>query len=180
MIEFFCRKTKISLSPLFFALTTLFLIADREGIAAAVLLFSLFHEAAHLAVILFLGVKIKSVKISLSGIGVDILENTQSPKRLAVFFAGFSLNYLLALLFLFLGETKYMLINAAIAVFTSFPLSFSDGGEIIRELFPEKNLKVFFSVSAFISSVVLLSILMRTENLLLLIPIVGILLTIKR
>ena len=43
-MEFTVLKTRVKISPLFFAVLTAFLLADRGGIAAAVISFSLLHE----------------------------------------------------------------------------------------------------------------------------------------
>ena len=47
MMEFTVLKTKVKISPLFFAVLTAFLISDRNGIAPVVIGFSLVHELSH-------------------------------------------------------------------------------------------------------------------------------------
>ena len=52
MMEFTVLKTKVKISPLFFAVLTAFLITDRNGIAPVVIGFSLVHELCHFAALL--------------------------------------------------------------------------------------------------------------------------------
>ena len=42
-------KTKVKISPLFFAILTAFLAADKSGIAFSAIAFSAIHEATHFA-----------------------------------------------------------------------------------------------------------------------------------
>ena len=169
LIELYCGKTKVLLSPLFFALITLFLLADREGIAVSVLLFSLLHETAHFAAALILNVNVKQIKISLAGICVGI-HAPDGKRKIAVFSAGFFLNYALSVLFLALGKMDFMLINFVLGFFTSLPLPSSDGGEIIRELFEEKQSKTIFMISAAAVLVIIIMLYAVSGNIFFVVP----------
>ena len=59
-------KTKVKISPLFFAILTAFLAADKSGIAFSAIAFSAIHEATHFAALFIF--RVASTKLSICGI----------------------------------------------------------------------------------------------------------------
>lgn len=179
MIEFTVLKTKVSVSPLLFAVLTLFLLADRSGLAAASILFSICHEAGHfLALLLEKSAPIR-VTASVGGIHMELPPTLSTEEKLVVFAAGFSVNFVLMAAFLLLGRAEAAMINMLIGVFTALPLPSTDGGSIVKEFFEhrfpfraESLTKKVFTVAFFAAAIVLSVLIVVTGNYYLIIAVV--------
>lgn len=171
MIEFTVLKTKVKISPLFFAILTAFLAADKSGIAFSAIAFSAIHEATHFAALFIFGGALAEVKISVFGINMRLFGIMNTWKRIAVFFVGAVANLLLAVFFAMQENSIYCAVNLAIGIFSLLPLPSTDGGSIIMELaerlFPEnckKMCRSVFLVSGIITATVIFAIMMLSRN----------------
>lgn len=158
MMEFTVLKTKLKISPLFFAVLTLFLIVDKNGIASAAVLFSALHELGHILALLCVKIRPKLIEFSPFGIHVSLPENLSMVGKISVLMAGFSINFLLAAIFFVLRKPIFGYINLIIGIFTALPISATDGGEILKtflfEYFPQDEKKIFKAISASFSAVI--------------------------
>lgn len=171
MIEFTLLKTKVKISPLFFAVLTAFLAADKSGIAFSAILFSAVHEVFHFAVLFALGGAPAEVNISVFGISMRLCGIMSAWKRAAVFFSGAAANLILAMFFAGQGNKMYCAVNFAIGIFSLLPIPSTDGGSIIMELAeyisPEncgKMCKFIFLVSGTITAAVIFAIMLFSHN----------------
>ncbi len=151
MIEFSVLKTKVSVSPLFFAVLTLVLISDKTGISLFAALFSALHEAGHILALICGKISPKSFDITLFGIHILLPENLSTVEKCLVLMSGFTVNFLLAALFLSFGKTVFAVINIVLGIFTALPLPSTDGGAIFKTILDEysnqKGERIFKFVS---------------------------------
>lgn len=186
-MEFSVLKTKISVSPLFFAVLTAFLLIDRSGIANQVILFSALHEAFHFLALLCIKTAPKKIELSVFGIRLFLNNNMSTIKKCVVLMAGFTVNFVLALLFFIYGKNMPALINLFIGILTSLPLESADGGSILSALFEEfsskKVEKIFGIIKSFfifVFSIFLVFIIFTAKNYFLIIPLIYIFITAKK
>lgn len=99
MMEFTVLKTKVKISPLFFAVLTAFLITDRNGIAPVVIGFSLVHELCHFAALAAIKTAPQEVSVSAAGISMSLNGGMSTVKKILVFAAGAAGNFVLAAFF---------------------------------------------------------------------------------
>ena len=166
-------KTKISVSPLFFAVLTLVLLFDKTGISGFAVLFSFLHEA-----LLCVKTFPKEADLSLFGIHIKLPENLSTVKKCFVLTAGFFVNFFLAILFYSIGKTVFSVINLVIGIFTALPIQSTDGGTVLKtileEVFPQKSEKLYGTISkifAFVFSVLFIEVSFFTKNYFILISI---------
>ena len=88
-------KTKICISPLFFAVLTLILILDKTGVSGIAVLFSLLHELGHILALLCLKISPEAVFVTPFGIRVSLFGTLSTVKKSAVFIAGFFVNFII-------------------------------------------------------------------------------------
>lgn len=142
MIELIWQKTRVKLSPLFFAVLTTFLLSDGKGNAFAVICFSAVHELCHFVALAVFKAHPAEVTISFAGISVRLSNGMSTAQKVFVFSAGAIGNFVLAVLFAAADSAKLCAVNLAIGVFTIMPLCSTDGGSIIEELveyfYPER------------------------------------------
>lgn len=178
MLSFSVLKTGVEVSPLFFAVLTLFLLADTNGIAFPAVIFSFAHEAGHFLALLFLKTSPKKVSISLAGIHMELPRDLCTAKKITVLCAGFATNFFMAFLFHALGKPVFALINIIIGIFTMLPLCSTDGGSIVKELFAlyfedkgKRIQKMFFICACAVFSLFLLAASAAAKNCYLLISL---------
>ena len=178
-MEFTVLKTKVSVSPLFFAVLTMFLLLDKTGISGFVVLFSVLHETGHILALICEKIHPKSFKISFFGIHISLPESLSTAEKLPVLMAGFSVNFLLAALFFVLKNHLLGYMNIIIGIFTSVPISSTDGGMILKiileDCIQQKAEKIFKSVSeifVFVLSIFLFSVSVAAKNYFILIAVV--------
>ncbi len=179
MMEFTVLKTKLKISPLFFAMLTLFLIVDKNGIASVVVLFSVLHETGHFLALLCAKTRPKLIEFSPFGIHVSLPENLSTAEKVPVLMAGFLVNFLLAATFFVLRKPLFGYINLIIGIFTALPISATDGGAVLKTLLyesdPQKEEKIFKIVScsslAMVSVVFIISAVV-TKNYFFFIPLI--------
>ena len=151
MMEFTVLKTKLKISPLFFAVLTLFLLIDKNGIASVVVLFSALHETGHFLALLCVKTRPKLIEFSPFGIHVSLPENLSTAEKVPVLMAGFMVDFLFAAIFFALKKPLFGYINLIIGIFTSLPISATDGGAVLKTLLyeyvPQKEEKIFKIVS---------------------------------
>lgn len=171
-------KTGIEISPLFFAVLTMFLLADRMGIAFPAVMLSFAHEAGHFLALIYFKAAPKKVKISLTGIQMELHSNMSTERKISVLCAGFAVNFCLAALLLTFGKKLLATISFLIGIFTMLPLASTDGGSIIKELiearFPERAKNIenkFFICNCAAFSFFLVAAAIITKNPYLLIAI---------
>jgi len=178
LIELTVLRTKIEISPFFFSVLTAFLLADKNGIAGAVVLFSLLHELGHFLALLCVKTMPRSVRINLFGIGMHLPEKLSTAEKCFVLMAGFSVNFILAAVLMVFGKNLLGYINLAMGIFTALPLSATDGGSILKtvleEFAPQKGERIFGIISrSFLAAVSVLLIISAffTKNYFLFIPL---------
>ena len=172
-------KTKVSVSPFFFAVLTLILIADKTGVSGFAVLFSLLHELGHFLALICGKIFLKSFKITLFGMHISLPENLSTAEKIPVLMAGFTVNFMLAALLFVLKNPIFAYINLIIGIFTALPVPSSDGGEvfkaILEEFLPDKAERIFGITSeilVLIISLFLFFILVLTENYFIFIAII--------
>ena len=106
-MDFTVLKTKVSVSPFFFAVLTLILIADKSGVSGFAVLFSLLHEFGHFLALICGKIIPKSFKITLFGMHISLPENLSTAEKIPVLMAGFTVNFLLAALFFVLKNPLF-------------------------------------------------------------------------
>ncbi|MBQ7875155.1 MAG: hypothetical protein IJ306_08390 [Oscillospiraceae bacterium] len=178
MIYFTVLKTKVALSPLFFAVLTAFLLVDKSGIAGEAVLFSLLHETGHFLALLCAKTHPQTVEASLFGIRMSLPGNLSTAKKCFVLTAGFAVNFIFMAAFFSLGKITEAYINLFIGIFTAMPLAATDGGAVLKtlldEFFPQGSKKIFDMLSlgfSMLVSVFLICIFLFSENIFILIAI---------
>ena len=178
-MDFTVLKTKVSVSPFFFAVLTLILIADKSSVSGFAVLFSLLHEFGHFLALICEKIIPKSFKITLFGMHISLPENLSTAEKIPVLMAGFTVNFLLAALFFVLKNPLFGYINLILGIFTAIPVPSSDGGEVLKavleEFSPKESEKIFGIVSEIFVSVIsllLFFISIITENYFILIAVI--------
>ncbi len=186
-MEFILKNTKISLSPLFFAVLTAFLLIDKNGIAFPVIIFSILHELGHFLMLLLIKTRPNSVKLSVFGIHMELLQNLSTEKKCAVLISGFTVNFILAAILFILGQRQYGYISLFIGIFTALPLSSTDGGGVLysflEEFSPEKSdktMNIINSVFSVLVAVIFSAAAIYGKNYYLFIAVIYILIKILK
>ncbi|MCD7785799.1 MAG: hypothetical protein LUH18_09575 [Oscillospiraceae bacterium] len=121
-----------------FLLVTAVSFLEPNGITGICLLFCFMHELGHLLAMKLTGAEVTGIRFYGGGIGISAdTEGLGKPARLLVYSAGCLTNLVFALI---LRDP----INLAIALFNLMPVSYFDGGMILRLIFPngEKLLNI--------------------------------------
>lgn len=170
-MEFTVLKTKLYVSPLFFAVLTIFFIVDKNGMATDVCLCSILHELGHFLALICTKTCPKKIEITVFGIHISLFESVSTIKKIVVLIAGFSVNYILAAIFFFVEKPFLGYVNLAIGLFTAIPLSSTDGGAVLKiifeELVPNKGetvLKIISMVTFLLMFVFLMVVAVFTKN----------------
>lgn len=142
MLEFSVLKTRVLVSPMFFAVLTLFLIADKNGIANNVVLFSLIHESGHFMALICCKTYPKEIRIDVFGIRILLPRVLCMSKKIAILASGFITNFITAAALYFMDRKIEFYINLILGIFTALPIKATDGGEIVSVLFSELNFSV--------------------------------------
>lgn len=152
-------KTEFSIDVSFALCITLMLILDESGLGALALFCCIFHEAAHIACLRFLGESPASVKLSFYGIKLERIPNANLGKmgEIAVYACGPAANIILSVLFFAFSFGKSSLKTAAVislmtGIFNLIPCCPLDGGNILRSFLEfffeeEKTEHIIFAVS---------------------------------
>ena len=171
MMEFTVLKTKVKISPLFFAVLTAFLITDRNGIAPAVIGFSLVHEFCHFAALAAIKTAPQEVNVSAAGISMSLNGGMSTVKKILVFAAGAAGNFVLAAFFSAADNRLFFTVNLIIGIFTILPLCSTDGGSILTEFaekfFPERAERICRNIFLFCgatAAVILASAVVINKN----------------
>ncbi len=181
-MEFTVLKTKVTLSPVFFMVLTVFFLLDREGLAVPAILLSAMHEICHFFALLCVKSRPLSVSLSLFGIEMALPRNLSTGKKVFVLSAGFALNFAAGSVLILNGYSLYGYISLFIGIFTAFPLPSTDGGGILtalaEEFSPENSDRIIKSISivlSFLVAFLLCAAGFYTKNAFLSIPITYIL-----
>ena len=174
-------KTRMKISPLFFAVLTAFLILDRSGIASEVLLFSALHEAGHFLALLCSKTPPEAAEFTVFGVHLSLPGNLSTAEKCFVLAAGFAVNFVLSSVLFLIGSSLLGYINLFIGIFTAMPLPATDGGAVLKalleEFIPQRAERILKTVSAifsFFAAAVLLAGTVLTKNYYLLIAVVYI------
>lgn len=145
------RILKINLRIGFgFLLVTAVSFLEPNGITGTCLFFCFVHELGHLLAMKLTGAEVTGIRLYGGGIGISAdTEELGKPARLLVYSAGCLTNFAFALI---LQDP----INLAIALFNLMPVSYFDGGMILRLLFPNSE-KLLNIVSAVTISVLIIA-----------------------
>lgn len=187
LIKFTVLKTEISVSPLFFAVTTAFLLINKNGMALKVLLSAFLHEMGHFIALLCVKTAPRKAELSLFGIRLNLKNNMSTAQKCIVLMAGFAVNFIVSAICFLLKENILAYINLIIGIFTALPLSSSDGGTIFKiileEFLPQKAEKLFEIISlllVFIISLFLIFVSVSTKNYYIIIAVVYMIFCTKR
>lgn len=179
LINITVLKTKVSVSPMFFAVLTMVLLFDKTGVSGYAVLFSIIHEIAHFLALLFTKTHPGKIEIDYFGIRILLPENMSTMKKIPVLTAGFTINFVLSALFFYLGKIVFACINLFIGLFTMLPLASTDGGEILKtileEFFSQKAKIIFKTISVSfcaVISAILIFLAFYTKNFFLFIAVV--------
>lgn len=137
------------ISPYFFALITLFLLADRSGIAGIALAFMAAHEAAHLLAALAAGCPPAELRLSVFGMVLRQEGEIPVKTHIMICLAGPMANLVLAALLFAAGQTRAAAVNFVLFFFNLCPTRATDGGSALSALMKEKAFSILSaSVSA--------------------------------
>ncbi len=142
MLSFRILKTDIHIG-FGFLLVTAVSFLEPNGITGVCLFFCFMHELGHLLAMGITGAKVTSIRFYGGGIGISAdTDELSKPARLLIYSAGCLTNFVFALI---LRDQ----INLAIALFNLMPVSYFDGGMILRLLFPngEKPLEIVSGIT---------------------------------
>lgn len=180
-MEFLVLKTRIKISPLFFAVLTAFLVMDKNGIAPLTVVFSFLHELGHFLALLCAKTRASEIKISVFGIEIFLPKKLSTAKKAAVLMAGFAVNFILAAIFFIFNYPLFAYINLIIGLATVFPTASTDGGGVLKllleEISFEKGEKLFKVISITLGgllSMFVLPVAVYTKNYYLLIAVIYI------
>ncbi len=126
-----------------FLLVTAVSFLEPNGITGICLLFCFIHELGHLLAMKLTGAEVTAIRFYGGGIGISAdTEELSKPARLIIYSAGCLTNLAFALI---LRDP----VNLAIALFNLMPVSYFDGGMILRLLLPnsEKPLEIVSGIT---------------------------------
>ena len=183
-MEFTVLKTKVVVSPLFFAVLTAFFITDRNGIAIPAVLFSFLHECGHFLALLCAKTRPKAIKLSAFGIEMQLYENMSTGEKIFVLMAGFLVNYVLSAVCFLCGKTVFGFINLFLGIFTSLPIGATDGGTVLKNVFDyycsEKTYGIISVILSLLLALVLSALALYSKNYYLFFAIIYIIVSIKK
>lgn len=173
-------ETKFSIDVSFALCVTLMLILDENGLGALALFCCIFHEAAHIACLRFLGESPACVKLSFYGIKLERFPNANLGRagEIIVYACGPAANIILSAILFLLSFLNSSLRTAAMislmtGMFNLVPCCPLDGGNILKcvlELFfeEEKSESLSFAVSLAVllpMTAVSVFVIIKTGNL---------------
>lgn len=156
------------ISPYFFALLTLFLLADRSGIAGLALASMTAHEAAHLLTAFATGYPPAALRLSI--FGMVLRQEAEIPRisHILICLAGPAANLLLAAACFGAGETWAASVNLLLGLFSLCPVRFTDMGSILSALMREKTFSILSAAISATLFFLLIYAAFRLKNLFLL------------
>ena len=137
MLTISLRKTHITFTFGFFFVAALTSLRDNSA-GTWSLIFCCAHELAHLFVMRIFGVSVDEVRFYGAGICIRSrgTEFLGPLKRAAVYSAGVALNFVLALVL----KDELRALNLCLAVFNLLPISYFDGGMLLKVILGDKRL----------------------------------------
>lgn len=129
---------------------------DSEKAFFRAMIFCFLHEIGHIIAMTLSGVDIKSVKFYSGGIKIsaDDLEWYSITKRLLIYSAGCTVNFLLVCIMLMFSDYESALINLFLALFNLIPLAHFDGGMILHTLINNSVIEKKLNTVAYIAQAV--------------------------
>lgn len=131
VVGFTVFKTRININFLFVAMLSLLSLLDKSGCLFLSFLFSLLHEAGHMAAVAACKGEIREISFYPFGIAMKLRKNCcfSRMQEFFVLFAGCAVNLLCAAIFWFSKPALY--INMGIFLFNILPVGCLDGGRIL-------------------------------------------------
>ncbi len=152
-MKFVIFGTKITVSFLFLATVTVIFLIDKSGLLTPMAIAIVMHETAHLVSMQLLGCQPKEINLIPGGIEIVRSFSLKKNNEIIISFSGPFINILLFLIF-FRYNLEFSLINLCIGIFNLLPLSFLDGGEILKiiltEIFGLEKAKKFLGLLNFL------------------------------
>ncbi|MCC8131240.1 MAG: hypothetical protein LIO72_05760 [Ruminococcus sp.] len=133
-----------------FLLVTAVSFLEPNGVTGTCLFFCFAHEFGHLLAMKLVGARVAAIRFYGGGIGISAdTEDLSKPARLLIYIAGCLTNLTFVLLFYIIGEDMASAVNLAIALFNLMPVSYFDGGMILRLILPnrEKQLEILSKIT---------------------------------
>ena len=171
LLNFSVLKTKVEISPLFFAVLTAFLITDRMGIALWVVAFSLIHELSHFLILIICREAPAKVSLKTMGIQMELSDSMKKSVKIAVLSAGFLTNFILSMLFFLLKNSVFCTINLFLGIFTAFPAPSTDGGTVLKEIFSRHTAMLIARMTGTAAFLFLFILLIKFRNPCFLLPV---------
>lgn len=144
------------------------LIFDRLNIFFYFIVSSLLHEAGHILACVFLG-RIPKVKFSIFGIRMSQYP-TENTKKFIVVICGPLVNLILTVVSLAMLQSKFsldlyvfMCINVFLFLFNMLPVSFMDGGQLLRIFVNDIRILKIAEILSLAAAVI--AVLLVTDNI---------------
>lgn len=136
-MKFTIFGTKITVSFLFLAIITFMFLIDKSGFLLPMTISIILHEIAHLVLMSVFGCQPKEILIIPGGIEIRRSFCLRKNQEILISLSGPFINIFLFIVFLNLN-LEFSLINFCIGIFNLLPLTFLDGGEILKILLRNK------------------------------------------
>ena len=130
------KNVKLNISVFFAAAVTFMLIFAPDGSALTGLFCCIAHEAGHLVFIKLFGAKVSTVYFGVYGMRIETSGTLRLShlKEAAVAFAGPALNIAFIIIGLIIKNSRFVNINAALALLNLMPVGKTDGRNILYNL----------------------------------------------
>ncbi len=137
-IDIFGTKLSVTFGFLFLIAAN---TAGGDMLTLHCLAFCIIHELAHLACMWILSADVSEIRlygggIKICGVGISELDKC---RQLVIYCAGCAANLILAVVFYYVGNTLFCIVNLYLLILNLMPVSYFDGGQVLFILMPNNN-----------------------------------------